>query len=379
MAFSFLSDIRVLDLSQYLPGPLAGQILADLGAEVVKVEPPAGDPQRHLDPMAGRLDPDVVQGGDASPFYRVLNAGKTVTRIDLKSDDGKARFRALVEAADVLLESYRPGVMDRLGFGYADAKEHNPGLVYCALTGYGQTGPLRLAAGHDLNYMAATGALGQAGTPDGPAMAWPPMADCAGAVMSALAVLGALVKRGRDGEGAYLDVAMADCVLSWQALGLTASRLGLAKGRGQALLTGGAACYRVYACADGRELSIGNLEPVFWENFCRAVGRDDWTSRQWQPLPQDGLIADVAAHLAKRPLDHWLAALDGVDTCVQAVADYPNVAAQPQVQARGLVRDDPLGGVQVLLPILADGLTTGGRSPLSVRSADEILKDWGKA
>jgi len=118
---------------------------------------------------------------------------------------------------------------------------------------------------------------------------------------------------------------------------------------------------------------------VFWENFCRAVGRDDWTSRQWQPLPQDGLIADVAAHLAKRPLDHWLAALDGVDTCVQAVADYPNVAAQPQVQARGLVRDDPLGGVQVLLPILADGLTTGGRSPLSVRSADEILKDWGKA
>ena len=182
MAFSFLSGLRVLDLSQYLPGPLAGQILADLGAEVVKVEAPSGDPQRHLDPMAGRLNPDVVEGGDDSPFYQVLNAGKTVTRLDLKSEDGKAQFRALLEEADVLLESYRPGVMDRLGFGYGAVKAFNPGIVYCALTGYGQTGPLRLAAGHDLNYMAATGALSQAGSGAGAAMAWPPMADCAGAV-----------------------------------------------------------------------------------------------------------------------------------------------------------------------------------------------------
>ncbi|MEQ9574217.1 MAG: CoA transferase, partial [Rhodospirillales bacterium] len=172
MAFSFLAGIRILDLSQYLPGPLAAQVLSDLGAEVVKVEPPAGDPQRHLDPMSGLLDPDVVVGGDASPFYQVLNAGKTVTRLDLKSESGKAQFRALVEGTDVLLESYRPGVMDRLGFGYDAARALNPGLIYCALTGYGQTGPLRLAAGHDLNYMAATGALSQAGTAAGPAMAW---------------------------------------------------------------------------------------------------------------------------------------------------------------------------------------------------------------
>lgn len=171
MAFSFLSGIRVLDLSQYLPGPLAAQILADLGADVVKVEPPSGDPQRNLDPMSGVLDPTVVEPGDTSPFYQVLNAGKTVTRIDLKSEAGKAQFRALAEGADVILESYRPGVMDRLGLGFDVLKTINPALVYCALTGYGQTGPLRLAAGHDLNYMAATGALGQAGTVDGAAMA----------------------------------------------------------------------------------------------------------------------------------------------------------------------------------------------------------------
>ncbi len=378
MAFSFLSGIRVLDLSQYLPGPLAAQVLADLGAEVVKVEPPAGDPQRHLDPLAGPLDPDVVKGGDASPFYQVLNAGKTVTRLDLKSDAGRAQFQALVQGADVLLESYRPGVMDRLGFGYSAAKDLNPGLIYCALTGYGQTGPLRMAAGHDLNYMAATGALGQAGTTDGPAMAWPPMADCAGAVMSALAILGALVRRGRDGQGAFLDVAMSDCVLSWQAIGLTAEKLGLGKARGAALLTGGAACYRVYACADGRELTLGNLEPRFWENFCRAVDRDDWVPRQWEGLPQADLIAEVAGHLAGQPLDHWLALLDGVDTCVQPVADYAGVADQPQVKARGLVADDPLGGVQVLLPILADGMTAGTRVPLTLRTAEQILQNWGK-
>lgn len=378
MAFSFLSGLRVLDLSQYLPGPLAGQILADLGAEVVKVEAPSGDPQRHLDPMAGRLNPDVVEGGDDSPFYQVLNAGKTVTRLDLKSEDGKAQFRALLEEADVLLESYRPGVMDRLGFGYGAVKAFNPGIVYCALTGYGQTGPLRLAAGHDLNYMAATGALSQAGSGAGAAMAWPPMADCAGAVMSALAILGALVRRGRDGTGAYLDVAMSDCVLSWQALGLTADKLGLTKGRGEALLTGGAACYRVYVCGDGREFTVGNLEPRFWDNFCRAVGREDWAARQWEPLPQADLIAEVTAHLAARPLEHWLTVLDGIDTCVQPVVGYAEVAGQPQVQARGLVHDGSLGGVEVLLPVIADGLNMGTRTPMALRDAKDILADWEK-
>ena len=376
MAFSFLSGIRVLDLSQYLPGPLGAQILADLGAEVIKVEPPHGDPQRNLDPMSGGLDPDVVEAGDTSPFYQVLNAGKTVTRIDLKSETGKERFLGLAEGADVLLESYRPGVMDRLGLSYETLKALNPGLVYCALTGYGQTGPRRLAAGHDLNYMAATGALSQAGSPDGAAMAWPPMADCAGAVMSALAVLGALVRRGTDGKGAFLDVAMSDCVLSWQAIGLTAEKLGLAKGRGQALLTGGAACYRVYTCADGKDLTLGNLEPRFWENFCRAVGRSDWTARQWEPMPQTALIGEVGDHLASEPLAHWLVVLADVDTCVQSVTDYADVADDDQVRARGLVQDDPLGGVQVLLPVLADGMTTGRRADLVVKQAEDVLKDW---
>lgn len=376
MAFSFLAGIRVLDLSQYLPGPLATQMLADLGADVVKVEAPAGDPQRHLNPMAGWLDPAVAAPGDCNPFYRTLNAGKRVVRLDLKADDSKARFARLLNTADVILESFRPGVMDRLGFGPEAARAANPGLVYCSLSGYGQTGPLRLAAGHDLNYMAASGALSQAGGPDGPAMAWPPMADCAGAAMSALAILGALVRRGRDGKGAYLDVAMADCVTSWQALGLTAAALNGLAARGQGLLTGGAACYRCYACADGAYLSVGALEDVFWANFCSALGRADWAARQWEPLPQSGLIANVAALLASRPLDHWLGVLDGVDTCVRPVLAYGEVAADPQARARGLVRGGDAGAVEVLLPLLADGADAGTRAPVRFAGADEILKDW---
>ena len=372
MAFAFLAGIRVLDLSQYLPGPLACQMLADLGADVVKVEAPAGDPMRGLDPIVGRAG----TAGDGNPFYRTLNAGKRVVRLDLKADGGKARFARLLNAADVILESFRPGVMDRLGFGPEAARAGNPGLVYCSLSGYGQTGPLRLAAGHDLNYMAASGALSQAGGPDGPAMAWPPMADCAGAAMSALAILGALVRRGRDGQGAYLDVAMADCVASWQASGLTAAKLDGLAARGEGLLTGGAACYRCYSCADGGYLSVGALEEIFWANFCQAVCRADWAARQWEPLPQSELIADVTALLASRTLDHWLGVLEGVDTCVRPVLDYAEVAADPQAQARGLIRDGGAGAVEVLLPLLADGADAGARAPARFVGAEEVLQDW---
>lgn len=371
MAFDFLAGVRVLDLSQYLPGPLATQMLADLGARVLKIEPPAGDPLLGLDPVSG------AAGGDAgAPFHGVINAGKSILRLDLKSDAGKRHFSDLVSAADVVLESYRPGVMDRLGFGSGDLRRDNPALIHCSLSGYGQTGPLRLTAGHDLNYMAHTGALGLAGTPEGgPAMAWPPMADCAGAVVSALAILGALVRRGRTGAGETLDVAMADCVLAWQAWGLTAAGLGHEMARGETLLTGGAACYRPYETADGRYLAVGALEPVFWRNFCDAVGRAEWAARQGEPLPQRGLIAEVAAHLATRPLADWLARLEGVDTCVHSVVDHGAVADQPQVRARGLVREGAVG-VEVLLPLIAGGGTSGARPAPRAVTAETILEEW---
>ncbi|MEK9673118.1 MAG: CoA transferase [Rhodospirillaceae bacterium] len=278
MSFSFLDGIRVLDLSQFLPGPLAGQILADLGADVVKVEPPQGDPLLSQDPVSGLHG---SHGGDAlSPFNTVLNAGKRVVRLDLKSADGQAAFRDMIQSVDVVVESFRPGVIDRLGFGFDAARAMNPSLIYCSHAGYGQTGPKRTAAGHDLNYMAFSGALSQAGDANGPTIAWPPMVDCAGAVVSPLSIRGALVRGGRTGEGTYLDVAMADCVLSWQALGLTADRLNGPHGRGQGLLTGGAAFYRAYKTKDGRYLTVGALEAPLWRNFCQALGREDRTGRQ---------------------------------------------------------------------------------------------------
>ncbi|MEE9317350.1 MAG: CoA transferase, partial [Rhodospirillales bacterium] len=177
MGGDFLNGVRVLDLSQFLPGPFATQMLADLGADVLKVEPPAGDPQRRLDSVTGKPGPE----NSRSAYYDVINAGKSVVAIDLKSEDGKKAFETLVRAADVLLESYRPGVLERLGFGPDRLKSLNPGLVHCALSGFGQTGPNRLRAGHDINYVASTGALAASGIPEKPVMAWPPAADYASA------------------------------------------------------------------------------------------------------------------------------------------------------------------------------------------------------
>ena len=290
MGGGFLNGVRVLDLSQFLPGPFATQMLADLGADVLKVEPPAGDPQRRLDSVTGKPGPE----NSRSAYYDVINAGKSVVAIDLKSADGKKAFETLVRAADVLLESYRPGVLERLGFGPGRLKSLNPGLVHCALSGFGQTGPNRLRAGHDINYVASTGALSVSGTPEKPVMAWPPAADYASAFQAALTMLGALVARARTGEGVYLDVSLAESMLAWQALGLTGAKLGGKPGRGENLLNGGAACYQVYATGDGRFVTLGALEAHFWANFCAAMERPDWTGRQFDPLPQTALIAEVA-------------------------------------------------------------------------------------
>src|SRR5271154_1260330 len=188
----FLAGIRVLDVSQFIPGPQAALHLADLGAEVVKVEPPGGEPMRVLGPM----DPDGV-----SAFYKLMNRGKTVIELDLKSRDGKAAFADLVAAADVLVESYRPGVLDRLGFDRAALERLNPRLVHVALTGFGQTGPYRLRAGHDINYMALAGGLAASGPAERPAFAYPPTADHASALQAALTAVAALLGRARTGRG----------------------------------------------------------------------------------------------------------------------------------------------------------------------------------
>ncbi len=354
MSEPFLDGVRVLDLSQYLPGPAATQMLADMGADVIKVEPPAGDPLRHMNPVSG------APGGE--PFYKAVNAGKTVLRIDLKTETGREGLKNLLGKADVLLESYRPGVMDRLGFSRAVLGEINPYLVHCALTGYGQAGPKSDEGGHDINYIAMSGGLAVSGSADTPLAGWPPAADYTGALNSVNAILAALFRRQRTGKGAYLDIAMADTFLAWQPWGMTSEVLDEPMRRGENLLNGGAACYGVYKTADGRFVTLGALEPKFWANFCNAAGRPEWIGRQGEPLPQKRLIEEVSALFSEQDLSHWERVLGRADCCCQAVLTYEEAADHPQVSLRNLVRRQE-DHCQVLWPVHVDGACGNDRPP----------------
>lgn len=359
-----LAGVRVLDLSQYLPGPYGAQILADLGAEVVKVEPPAGDPMRAVGPA----DKDGI-----SAFYKLINAGKTVVRLDLKSADGRARFRGLVDGADVLLESFRPGALGRLGFATENLHNINPRLVHCALSGFGQDGPAAQRAGHDIGYMAMAGGLATSGIAAHPVMAYPPTADFASGLQAALAISAALLRRATTGVGASIDISIAESVLAWQGMALTG-----APARGEGLLNGGAACYQIYETADGRFVTLGALEDKFWAAFCGAVDRDDWIARQGEPVPQTALIGEVAALMRTRARDAWVRDLADVDCCFQAILEPGEVAADPQVRARGLVAPatgaDPV--IEVLYPARFDGTRPAHRQPLKELDAEAVLRAW---
>ncbi|TVR99856.1 MAG: CoA transferase [Rhodospirillales bacterium] len=360
----FLEGVRVLDLSQYLPGPFASRLLADMGADVVKVEPPGGEPGRRLD-ANGR---ETV-----SPYYHVVNAGKRIVDLDLRSEAGQSTLCRLVESADVLLESFRPGVLERLGFGEHRLKALNPSLVHCALSGFGQTGPLRLVSGHDLNYVAVTGALDATGTAETPVIPFPPMSDHAGALMAVISVLGALMARARGGGGAYLDVSLSESLMFLQELAFAFD----AK-RGRGLLTGGSACYQIYRTADGRFVTLSPLEPKFWANFCNAVGRPDWIPRQFEPVPQRALIADVAALIGSQPLAHWESVLTDADCCYQAVIDHAEVRVHPHVRARGLVGN--LGrDTEVRTPIIVDGRPPPSRREAVFTDAEAVIGTWKPA
>jgi crotonobetainyl-CoA:carnitine CoA-transferase CaiB-like acyl-CoA transferase len=365
-----LCGIRVLDLSQYIPGPYAALMLADLGAEVVKVEPPGGDPMRQLGPR---------DGDGISPLWKLMNGGKTVVEIDLKSGAGRDALEELLRHADALVESYRPGVMDRLGFTRARLEELNPRLVHAALSGYGQTGPWRLRTGHDLNYMALAGGLAQSGPAERPLMASPPTADFASGLQAAMTVCGALLGRERSGRGAYLDLSLAETVLAWQSATMTSAlRPGFAPERAANLLNAGAACYQVYRAGDGRFVTLAAIEEKFWRNFCEAVGRADLIARQWEAMPQTALIADVAAVFAAKSATEWEATLGPVDCCFGLVVEPADVPAHPQIAARGMVarRGDTM---EALFPAHVDGRPPAPRAPVSVVPAAEVIARWKSA
>jgi len=365
-----LRGYRVIDVSQFIPGPQAALHLADLGADVVKVEPPGGEPMRHLEP----LDPDGVAAG-----YKLMNRGKTVVELDLKSAAGKQSFGELIARADVLVESYRPGVLDRLGFDRTTLERLNPRLVHVALTGFGQTGPYRLRAGHDINYMALAGGLAVSGTAERPVQAYPPTADHASALQAALAAVAALAARERSGRGAFIDVSLAETVLAWQAVPLTlAHRPGLAPDRTESKLNGGAAYYNIYRTKDGQFMTLGAVEHKFWTAFSNAVGRPDWAPRHSDPFPQTALIAEVQALIASKPLAHWVEVIDPADCCFHPVVALEDLPSHPQIAARRLVnqvsREPAL--IETLFPAWVDGEPPLPRQPVRWAAASDVLARW---
>jgi alpha-methylacyl-CoA racemase len=365
-----LAGVRVLDLSRLLPGPVATLHLADLGADVIKIEDAgAGDYARTMGPGAD----------GTSWFFRAVNRNKRAIRLDLKQAEGRTVLLRLVEQADILIESFRPGVMDRLGVGYATLRERNPRLVYCAITGYGQDGPWALRAGHDLNYIAQAGVLDQTGTAGGPpAIPSLQIGDLLGGAMSAVAAMLAALHRARaTGEGAFVDVAMAEAVLAHNLFPLFAHAAGETPARGADLLTGGHANYAVYRTRDDRYLAVAALEEKFWQMFCDAVGRPQWKAR-YAESADPALHGEVAALVATRTLAEWSALLDQVDCCVTPVLTLEEALAHPQFRARGMsVGAD--GMTQFAPPFRISGwnFSVERPAPAVAEHVDDVLGEAG--
>ena len=337
--------MRVSDLTQLLPGALATQLLGDLGADVVKVEPPGGgDKTRWIPPLIA---------GQGS-LFRLLNRNKRSICIDLKQEQGKELLRRLVAPADVLVEGFRPGVMDQLGLGLEALRRRFPRLITCSITGYGQTGPWRDRPGHDLNYQALAGlvALG-AGEGGAPALPGAQVADIGGGTWPAVAgILAALLERAQTGRGQAVDVAMADGATLFSLIAHAQALPGTRQPQpGGTLLAGALPTYGVFRCADGRHLSLGilgMLEPKFWSAFAHAVGRPEWLERD---AAAEELREDLRALFLERSRDEWMSLLGGGDQCVAPVLQPIEVPAHPQMAARGVYFRDE-GGLGDELPAI---------------------------
>jgi alpha-methylacyl-CoA racemase len=338
-----LDGVRVLDLSRLLPGGFCSLLLADFGADVLKVEDTGlGDYIRWATPYY-----EGAEDSAKSALFLALNRGKRSIRLNLKSAEGREVLLRAVGEADVVLESFRPGVLDRLGVGYEAMREVNPAIVYCAITGYGQDGPNRDRSGHDMNYLGLVGLLGLTGDAGGPPVqAAGQIADLGGgALMAAFGILAALRERDRSGEGQLVDVSMADGALSW--LGMVAARYlaeDVVPRRGDLELAGSLACYRPYACADGW-VTLGALEPKFWQAWCRGVGREDLVEQQFA-RPGTDAHREVEAIFGARTREEWRAFASEHDCCLEPVLELDEALDSELVRAREMVVELDQPGAQ---------------------------------
>ncbi len=375
-----LDGIRVLDLTRLLPGPALSMHLADLGADVVKVEDTGdGDYMRGFPPLARDAD-----GNEVNAAFENVNRGKRSIRLDLKQPQGRDLLLRMAERADALVEGFRPGVMDRLGLGWEALRARNPKLVFCSLTGYGQSGPLATRAGHDLNYCAMTGVLDQIRADGRPAIPNLQIGDLLGGTLTALsALLAALLAAQRTGRGSRVDAAMTDGLLAHHIFPHGDLDAGEVPVAGRTLLTGGAPCYRIYETADGRHLAVGALELKFWQAFCDAAGLAHLRGAHWAlglkpgSAASDEVAARVQARIGEKSRREWEDLFAAVDACVTPVLTPAEALAHPHHHARGLVHRR--GGVTAVGPLAAidgHGIADDG-APRAGEHTRELLAELG--
>lgn len=375
-----LASLRILDFTGLLPGPFATMALADMGATVVRVESPTRpDMVRFMPPF----------DGDTSAWHAVLNRNKRSLALDLKRPAAVEAIRRLVGRGgyDIVIEQFRPGVMDRLGLGYDALRAANPALIYCALTGYGQTGPLRDRAGHDNNYLALSGAISYSGRREtGPPPLGLQVADIGGGALGAMVgLLAAVVQRAATGQGQFVDISMFDMMVAWQSHLISHTLVAGKTPRPEEMSLNGARAYDYYETADGRWLAVGSLEPKFWEGFCAAIDRPDLIAPglSLDDGAQARVKAAVRAAIAARPLAEWAAVFAARDVCVEPVLSVPEMLAHPQTAARELVVDVPKPGGGSRRQIASPWRFSGGAAEYRHAGAslgahtEEVLREAG--
>jgi crotonobetainyl-CoA:carnitine CoA-transferase CaiB-like acyl-CoA transferase len=361
-----LHGVRVLDLTRLLPGAICTLMLADLGADVIKIEnPESGD--------YARWTPPLIDGYGA--YFHATNRNKRSVTLDLKREDGRAALHKLAASADVLIESFRPGVMARLGCDYPTLSAVNPRLIYCALSGWGQTGDYAARSGHDLNYAALSGLIGEMNVPQ---PLGGQVADVGGAYTAAAGIMAALFRRERTGDGTLLDIALHESALAFASYAWVEAVTHADSALPRGVLSGRFACYNVYKTRDRQPVALAALEPRFWANFCAAVERLDLVTDYMLPDRQRYLVDEVTEIFALRTADEWDAALEDADCCYSRVYTLHDVSGDPHVRSRGSLDVGANGVPYLRTPIRMHGVEPmRGTAPGFGEHTHEVLRAAG--
>ncbi len=361
-----LDGLRVLDLTRLLPGAVCTMMLYDMGAEIIKIEDPnGGDYARWMRPMYD----------DLGVFFRSSNRGKKSVIIDLKSEEGQSVLHHLVQAADVIVEGFRPGVTKRLNADYDTLKTVNPRIVYCSLSGWGQTGPYAHISGHDLNYISLNGLLG---AQENPQPLGGQIADVGGSYVAVMGILAALLKRATTGVGDVVDVALSESAMPLGMVAWVESYI-TKQDRGNLSLTGGSAYYRVYYAKDNMPMALGAIEPKFWTNFCQAVDKPEWIDDYTAPSNQTYLVMELTKMFKTRTADEWGALLNDADCCFTRITPPHELMDDPHIQVRGMVGVTSEGIPWMRSPVRLGDDDTIDISPAPEYGADThtVLSDAG--